>query len=124
MKVLYCPPGADPMEIARESTRRRGGFSATKDVWVGAALIIFVAFGFLAGPFKKDNDPVAQQSQPVAVAVNVTAPIATPTPPVFCSLPGGGMIEHGDDAWVDEGERVTRYRCDGGQMVPIEEVGQ
>jgi hypothetical protein len=124
MKILYCPPGHDPMEVARQARQKRLGVGLG-NWWIPFAVVGFLVIGFTVGPLKgilpqKEAQKAQQQAQPVQVAI--AAPVVTPTPPIFCNLPTGGMIIDGATAWVDLQAKITRYRCERGQLAEIESV--
>jgi hypothetical protein len=116
MKIIYCPPGHDPMDIARQHANRRvgglGGGPLAENWWVILAVLLFVGLGVFAKPFNKGGDPVPQQA--------VAEPTATPTLTPFCTLPGGGMIMHNDTAWVEKGGDIASYRCVSGNLKRVE----
>jgi len=126
MKVIYCPPGEDPQEIARKALKKRisggGGGFIQDNWWVIVGVIAFLVIGVTVGPFKglfsKDQAPV-----PVVQDV-VAAPLNTPAPPVFCDNPGGGLIADGDTAWVDHSIEIAQYRCEGGSLVKLQAITQ
>lgn len=121
MKIIYCPPGQDPMELARKATRQKRGGVLNENWWVPLAVVGFLAVGVTVGPLKgcwpqKTETPQMGQSVESVIA----APVVTPIPQVFCNLPMGGMILNGDAAWVDWQSKIVRYRCNNGQLAEIE----
>jgi len=125
MKIIYCPPGDDPMQIARAAQKRSmgGGGLLQENWWVILGVIAFVVIGVTVGPFKG----VLQQpidAAPESAAVTVSAPIPTPAPPPMCSNPGGGLVGEGYLLWIDHGIEVSQYRCEGGQLVKLQTITQ
>lgn len=123
MKILYCPPGEDPLEYARQFSkqrRHRGGLGDSW--WMIPTIAVFLVIGFTVGPLKGCVPQQPQQAEQAAPPVVVAAPIATPTPPVLCNLPTGGRIANGDTAWVDLQAKITRYECRNGQLSEIESI--
>jgi len=125
MKIIYCPPGEDPQEIARKALKRRvsgGNNFLRENWWLVLGVVAFAVFGVTAGPFK---GLFSKEQTPAPVAQEVSAaPIATPAPPVFCQNPGGGLIADGDTAWVDHSIEIAQYRCDGGNLVKLQVITQ
>jgi hypothetical protein len=108
-------------------TRRRfgGGGGIIENLWMPAAVIVFLIIGFTVGPLKGCIPDTQQQPQtPQQAQSVVAAPVATATPPIFCKLPDGGMVAQGDRAWVKEEEDVSLRRCDNGRLVPVEPEGR
>jgi hypothetical protein len=55
MKVIYCPTGVDPIQLARQAQAKRsggGGGILAENWWIVLAVIAFVVIGVTVGPFK------------------------------------------------------------------------
>ena len=126
MKIIYCPPRDDPMQIARAAQKRSmgGGGLLQENWWVILGVIAFVVIGVTVGPFKGVFTNKDLTTAPVAQQEAQAAPLDTPAPPVFCDNPGGGRIANGDTAWVNHGIEVSQYRCEGGQLVKLQTITQ
>lgn len=126
MRVVYCPPGQDPQDVARAAMRRRagGGGFVQENWWLVLGVLAFLVVGFTVGPFKGLFANKDLTTAPVMQQEAQAAPLDTPAPPVFCENPGGGMIANGDTAWVNHGIEVSQYRCEGGQLVKLQTVTQ
>lgn len=121
MKVIYAPPGENPVEVARQHFKRRGGGGGVLATWWPVlAVVVFVAFGFVAGPFKgKENRTVdlnpakteAVQPAPVEAAVDLLEG--------FCKLPAGGMLAQLDTAWIVDGAEFLQVRCESEGLVKL-----
>ncbi len=123
MKVIYCPTGVDPIQLARQAQAKRsggGGGILAENWWIVLAVIAFVVIGVTVGPFKGLlSSPEKSTDTPVAVA----APVATPTP-ALCSNPAGGLVAAGDLLWIDHGTEVAQYRCENGNLLKVQTLTQ
>lgn len=129
MRVIYCPPGQDPMQMAHAASKRAGG-GLGENWWMLPTIIAFLVIGFTVGPLK-GCIPDIKSGVSAEASVTATAPETvitptvvqiTPTPQQFCNLPMGGKIANGDTAWVDLEIKVVLYRCENGNLSEVESV--
>lgn len=126
MKVIYAEPGENPVDVARQHFKRRGAGGLGGSAWLVVAVVVFVAFGFVAGPFKGDGGKVTESSRdktetvagsPVEAASNLLDGMSWLDE--FCKLPAGGSLAPGDTAWITDGAQYLQVRCEREGLVEL-----
>jgi len=119
MKVLYCQPGEDPIDVARRYNKPGRGRSGLIQYWWVGALVGFLLITFTIGPLapKKQNaEQIGSETAPATAEIAVHSALVQAVDQFagYCKNPAGGLFPPGATVFLTDGETVIEARCNNG----------